>query len=158
MNSPAPTSSWIRRLAAAGVVLCTVSQAGIASDDGVVRIGGTGMALAAMQQAGAHLNLVNSTVRVEVLPSLGTPGGLKALTEGAIDIAVVGRSLTAAEKAQGAAEATCATTPLVFASSHPAPPEIATADYVDSVARLAVCFETARHAAEHAVARAEKAA
>jgi phosphate transport system substrate-binding protein len=109
-------------------MLCTAAHAGIAGDDGVVRLGGTGMALSAMQQAGAHLTLVDSTVRVEVLPSLGTPGGLKALSEGAIDIAVVGRSLTAAEKAHGASEATCLTTPLVFASSHPSPAGIAKAD------------------------------
>src|SRR4051794_37561477 len=83
------------------------------------------MALAAMEQIGESLAAADRSMRIEVLPSLGTPGGLKALAERAIDVAVIGRSLKAEEKAAGAVEATCMSTPLVFASSHPAPAGIA---------------------------------
>ena len=51
---------------------------------------------------------------------MGTPGGIKALAEGVIDVAVVARALKPDEKAKGVAEAACITTALVFASSHKA--------------------------------------
>ncbi len=123
----APIPGWISRLAAAGFLICTAPQGGFANE-GVVSIGGTGMALAAMQQVGDSLMAVDPSIRVEVLPSLGTPGGLKALSERAIDIAVIGRSLKTEEQARGAVETGCMTTALVFASSHPAPPGLAKAD------------------------------
>jgi phosphate transport system substrate-binding protein len=83
-----------------------------------VRIGGTGIALAALQEVGASLTAAESGVRVEILPSMGTPGGIKALIAGAIDIAVAARPLKPEEKAQGLEEAACMTTALVFVSSH----------------------------------------
>lgn len=114
---------------AVGVLsIMLASSAACADDTGTVRIGGTGMALAAMQQAGNALSALEPTVRVTVLPSLGTPGGLKALAEDAIDVAVTGRSLKADEKARGATEAGCVTTPLIFVTSHPSPNAVAKTD------------------------------
>lgn len=110
-----------------GFLLCAPLQAARA-DDNVIRLGGTGMALAAMQQLGASLTAAEPSIRVEMLPSLGTPGGLRALSEGAIDLAVAGRSLKPEEKAKGLTEAGCLTTALVFVSSHPAPGGLRTAD------------------------------
>ena len=105
-----------------------ITSPGFAGDNDTIRIGGTGMALATMQQAGASLVAVKSAVKVSVLPSLGTPGGLKALADGAIDIAVTGRRLKADETRRGAVEAGCTRTPLVFASSHPSPGGVGKAD------------------------------
>lgn len=144
MNSSAPPSRWIRRCALAGVMLFGAPYAGIAAENSVVRIGGTGMALAAMRQVGERLRAGDPTIGVEVLPSLGTQGGLKALAEGAIDVAVVARFLTAAEKARGVAEATCLTTALVFASSHPAPSGITKADLPGIYARAAPAWPDGR--------------
>ena len=90
------------------------------ADDAVVRIGGTGIALAALQQVGASLMAAEPGIQVDVLPSMGTSGGMKALGEGAIEIAVAARTLTAAEKANGLRQAACITTAVVFASSHKA--------------------------------------
>ena len=90
------------------------------ADDQIVRVGGTGIALAAMHEIGVSLTAAEPAIRVEVLPSMGTPGGIKALAEGAIDVAVVARPLKPDEKAKGVAEAACLTTALVFASSHKA--------------------------------------
>jgi len=90
------------------------------ADDQIVRVGGTGIALAAMHEVGASLTAAEPAIRVEVLPSMGTPGGIKALAEGAIDVAIVARPLKPDEKAKGVAEAACVTTALVFASSHKA--------------------------------------
>jgi phosphate transport system substrate-binding protein len=115
------------RTVAVGAAILVASHPSMA-DDGAIRIGGTGMALAAMQQAGASFSAVEAGIQVTVLPSLGTPGGLKALAENVIDLAVTGRPLKSDEKAKGAVEAGCTTTPLVFASSHPAPNGVAKAD------------------------------
>lgn len=127
MTRRAPRSCWVRRLALIGLVLCAAPNAAW-SADAVVRIGGTGVALAAMRQVGESLTSADPAIRVEVLPSLGTPGGLRALADRAIDVAVIGRSLKAEERAAGVSEATCLITPLVFASSHPAPAGVAKAD------------------------------
>lgn len=95
---------------------------------GTVRIGGTGMALAAMQQAGAELSAAEPGIKITVLPSLGTPGGLKALAQAAIDVAVIGRRLKPDEAAKGAVEVGCMTTPLAFVTSHPSPNGVAKAE------------------------------
>lgn len=85
-----------------------------------VRIGGAGVALAAMRHMGASLTQSAPNLRVEVLPSLSTPGGVKALAAGEIDITITTRSLTAEESAIVGPEVGCFTTALVFASSHKA--------------------------------------
>jgi len=112
----APTS--VRRLAAAMLIFAAAQPA--FAEQNVVRIGGTGIALAAMREIGASLPAVEPGIEVEVLPSMGTPGGIKALAEGAINIAVVARPLKADEQAKGIREAACMTTALVFVSSHKA--------------------------------------
>jgi phosphate transport system substrate-binding protein len=108
-----------------GAALCIAATAPAVAD--TVRIGGTGMALAAMQSAGEGLAATQPDISTKVLPSLGTPGGLKALGQGAIDLAVIGRPLTADEKAKELVDAGCTTTALLFATSHPRPHGITTA-------------------------------
>jgi phosphate transport system substrate-binding protein len=105
-----------------GAALCIVAVAPACAE--TVRIGGTGMALAAMQIAGERLKATEPDVNTTVLPSLGTPGGLKALSQNAIDLAVIGRPLNADEKTKNLVDAGCATTALLFATSHPRPPGI----------------------------------
>src|SRR3954466_2732861 len=107
-----------RWLFAAGL-LCSSPLPGRA-DDHLVRVGGTGMALAALEQIGANLMSVDPAIRVKVLPSMGTSGGLKALGERAIEIAVAARPLTPDETSKGMSEAACMRTAVVFASSHKA--------------------------------------
>jgi phosphate transport system substrate-binding protein len=88
------------------------------ADGAVARIGGTGMALAALQQIGAGLTGADPSVRIDVMPSMGTSGGIKALLERAVEIAVVARPLNGEERAKGLREAACMTTAVVFASPH----------------------------------------
>lgn len=87
----------------------------------VVRIGGTGAGLAYMQQVGDRIAVAQPEIRAEVLPSLGTPGGIKALAAREIEIAIAARDLKPEETAQGIREAACMTTALIFATSHPNP-------------------------------------
>ncbi|NNE88181.1 MAG: hypothetical protein HKN27_08905 [Silicimonas sp.] len=82
-----------------------------------LRIGGTGVALGGMQVLGRAFEQENPSVTVEVLPSLGSSGGVKAIVAGAIDLAVSSRDLKEAEKAQGAQARLYATTPLAIVTS-----------------------------------------
>jgi phosphate transport system substrate-binding protein len=107
----------VRRLAAAVLLLGAAIQPSFAEPN-TVRIGGTGIALAALRDLATSLTAIEPGIQVDVLPSMGTPGGIKALAEGAIDIAVVARPLKPEEKQKGLGETACMTTALVFASSH----------------------------------------
>lgn len=99
-----------------------------ASTATTLRIGGTGIGLAAMQAVGDNLSAVEPDFRAEVLPSLETAGGLLALRDGAIDLALSGRRLRPEERAGGLTEAACANTALVFASSRSTPGDITRSD------------------------------
>ncbi|MCC6470832.1 MAG: substrate-binding domain-containing protein [Alphaproteobacteria bacterium] len=85
-----------------------------------VRIGGTGMALAAMNLLAATPT-ANGQGRFDVLvlPSLGTAGGIKALVDREIDIAVIARPLKPEEQAKGIRAQACLVTPFVLATTHP---------------------------------------
>jgi phosphate transport system substrate-binding protein len=103
---------WVRIL----VVLAVISAVSTASAE-TLRVGGTGMALASMRSLGTALTARNPDLAVEVLPSLGSGGGLQALTEGAIDVAATARDLKPVETAAGLRLAACAKTPFVLATS-----------------------------------------
>lgn len=60
-------------------------------------------------------------IAFEVIPSLGSSGGLRALAEGALDIAVSGRPLNAEELKQGMHVALTMHTPFVMVTSHDKP-------------------------------------
>ena len=55
---------------------------------------------------------------IEVIPSLGSSGGLRALAEGALDIAVSGRPLNAEELKQGMKAVVSMRSPFVMVTSH----------------------------------------
>jgi phosphate transport system substrate-binding protein len=108
------------KLAACALSLALLVAAG-PSLAGTVRVGGTGMGLAAMRALSARLAASDAAVELAVLPSLGTQGGLRALAAGAIDVALAARPLKPEEQASGQREVACFVTALVFATSHPSP-------------------------------------
>jgi len=105
-----------------------ITLASVTSSAEPVRIGGTGIGLAMMERIGESLSAANPSFSFKVLPSLGTPGGLKALAEDAVDVAITARDLNANERATGVREAVCVTTALIFATSHKKPQNLALAD------------------------------
>ncbi|TAL25427.1 MAG: extracellular solute-binding protein [Nitrospirae bacterium] len=83
----------------------------------VIKIGGTGSALATMRAIADIFEKENPGVKVEVLPSLGSTGGIKAILKGAIDVAVSGRELNDGEKKEGAKQVEYARSPFVFVTN-----------------------------------------
>ena len=85
-----------------------------ATAETVIRIGGSGGALGTMKRLAEAFTRSHPGVRFQVLPSLGSSGGIKALMNGALDLALSGRPLKDDEKGKGAAEIEYARTPYVF--------------------------------------------
>jgi phosphate transport system substrate-binding protein len=81
-----------------------------------LRIGGTGATTEILMRLGALFSAA-SKIEMEVIPGLGSSGGIRAATDGALDIAVSGRRLTADEKTKGLAEIGVLKTPFVIVTS-----------------------------------------
>ena len=77
-------------------------------------LGGTGADLETMRLLADAFENANPGTIVEVLPSLGSGGGVKAVLAGAIDLALTSRPLKDKERAAGARETAYATTLTVF--------------------------------------------
>jgi phosphate transport system substrate-binding protein len=81
----------------------------------VLRIGGTGATLGAIQLLAGAFEKTGSGLHVHVWSSLGSTGGIRAVNAKAIDIGVTARLLTDAERANGSVALEFARVPLVFA-------------------------------------------
>ena len=99
---------------AALIQLCNAGSAD------TLRIGGTG-AVSAMLPILFAAMPPHENLNVEVVPSLGTSGGLRALAEGVLDIAVAARPLKPEEQARGITQAAALRTPFVLATSYLGP-------------------------------------
>jgi len=80
----------------------------------LVRVGGTGAALGTMKLLGRAFEKANPGTKVQIVPSLGSAGGIKAVIAGSIDIAIGARPLKDADKQAGAIAAEFARSPFVF--------------------------------------------
>lgn len=89
-----------------------------------IKVGGTGAALGTMKRLGDAFERLHPEHRIVEVPSLGSSGGIKALTVGAIGLAVTGRELTAQEKQSGLQSVRYGSTPFAVAV-HAAAPEVA---------------------------------
>ncbi len=98
--------------------LITGSTLIAAGDNAVtIRIGGTGCALGGIKAVAQAFEKRNPGIKIKVLPSLGSGGGIKALFSGAVDIGLSARKLTDAEQSQGAMAIEYARTPFAFVTS-----------------------------------------
>jgi phosphate transport system substrate-binding protein len=94
--------------------------AGHAAFAETLRAGGVGAATAMLPylfEAFGH----SKEIKLEVIPGLGTTGGLSALDEGVLDMAVSGRALKPDELARGLIPILAIRTPFVLVTSHPRP-------------------------------------
>jgi phosphate transport system substrate-binding protein len=97
----------------------------------VIRMGGTGAATELLKRIGATFAADNEA-QVEVIPSLGSSGALRAATAGVLDVVASGRPLTPEESANGLRQVFAVRTPFGFVTSHRNPGGLKAAD----VARL----------------------
>jgi phosphate transport system substrate-binding protein len=79
--------------------------------------GGTGGAIAMLAKLGAAFTL-QTKIPVEVMPNLGSGGGIKAVADRQVDFAVSGRPLSQQEVGRGLVEALTTRTPFVLATSN----------------------------------------
>jgi phosphate transport system substrate-binding protein len=115
-----------RLLCCAASAILVLAASGRA-ENGPLKIGGTGSGLALMRTVADELAVIEPGFTADVLPSLGSSGGLRALAENAIDVAVAARPLKAEEEAKGLQEASCLMTALILATSHRSPPALSRA-------------------------------
>jgi phosphate transport system substrate-binding protein len=105
-------------------VACTISAVLLAINPGIaaerLRVGGTGATNELVKKVGA-LYATESGVTLELIPSLGTSGGNRAVADGILDFSMSGRPLNPAESAKGLSVVGEFHTPFVLVTSHPRP-------------------------------------
>lgn len=109
------------------VVLVMPLCAGQGAAAETVRMGGTGSATEVLRRIGGDF-MRASGIDIEVIPSLGSTGAIRALADGRIDIAVSGRALTENETAAGLRQSLVLRTAFVFATSKPDPNGLKSSD------------------------------
>ena len=100
--------------AAAASALALSAPAGASADS--IRISGTGGAVETVRRLGISFRKSHPSVTIEIPPSMGSTGGIKAVLAGKLDASVSARPLTRDERARGAREVPFARTPFVFAA------------------------------------------
>lgn len=97
------------------LILAAAAASGCALATTEIKVGGTGNALGTMRLMGLVYTQHHPDTRVQVLPSLGTSGAVKAVPKGAIDIGLSSRPLKEEEVKAGLNATEYARSPLVFA-------------------------------------------
>lgn len=95
-----------------------------------MKVGGTGAAHGLMERLGEAFGASHPGDQVAVVPGLGSSGGIAALAEGVLQVAVSGRDLKPEEKAKGLESAPFVETLFLFVTSHPKRQRLTRADVV----------------------------
>ncbi len=82
-----------------------------------ITIGGTGCALGGVRAVATAFEKAHPEIRIKIVPSLGSGGGIRAVLAGSLDLALSARPLTAAERGQGAEAIEYARTPFAFVNA-----------------------------------------
>lgn len=106
----------IKQAVASAALLCTVLVPGAAFAE-TLRMGGTGGAIGTMLALAEAYRKKAPSFQLNIVPNLGSNGGIKAVTAGAIDFAVIGRELKAEERATGLSGVPYGQTPLLVVTN-----------------------------------------
>jgi phosphate transport system substrate-binding protein len=109
--------------------LATVFSLSISAEAAIadqMKIGGTGAVHGVMLLLSEAHSVAHPQDKIEVVPGLGSSGGISAAGEGAIHMAISSRALKAEEKARGLESSPLFDTPFVFVTSHPQPQRLKT--------------------------------
>ncbi len=105
MTSLRPRRYSVERFTFTGLLfagLLFISLPGAATAE-TITVGGTGSALGTLQRMGKAYMALHPEIKVTILPSLGSGGGIKAVIRGSIDIGLSGRALKDSEKEKAVA-------------------------------------------------------
>lgn len=103
------------------IIAALPAAAGKGADDPKkLTISGTGSALGTVKLLVREFKKSSPGTDIDVLPSIGSSGAIKAVLSGALDIGFTSRPLTGEEKGQGLIEHEHAKTPFVFAAARSA--------------------------------------
>lgn len=98
-------------------------------------VGGTGAATELLRRL-SDAFLKHGEAQVDVVPSLGSSGGIRAVADGVLDVAVSARPLKPAEVKQGMAVPLVLRTMFIFATSHAQPGGLTISQLADAYAAL----------------------
>ena len=87
---------------------------------GTLKLAGTGGAMPMAEHEDVGFTVATG-IKIEVISGLGSRGAIRAVADGAIDIAISARQLTPEELPLGLTVVPIARTALVFVTSHPKP-------------------------------------
>lgn len=87
----------------------------------VLRIGGTGGAVGTMKRLALMYSKSHPDTRIEIMPSIGSSGAVKAVSKGVLDIGLIARPLKDGEERLNLQMREYAVTPLVFATNTDCP-------------------------------------
>jgi phosphate transport system substrate-binding protein len=127
--APGSTRAWprIRMLLIIGALAAASTGHAVAVTppspalSGELAIGGTGSALGTMRKLATVFETKQPGVRITILPSLGSGGGIQALLSGKLALSISSRPLTEPERAKPLVSKEFATTAFVFAVSNNTP-------------------------------------
>jgi len=122
MSRPLLCMTFVLAMTAAAVCLATVSPLQAET----LRIGGTGSATVLMERLGAAFEAKETDTTVEVIPGLGSSGGIAAVRDDVLDLAVSARALKPAE--EGLTAVVAVRTPYGLVSSNLKPGNIVKTD------------------------------
>lgn len=83
--------------------------------DGAIRITGTGSAIGVIERLGHAFEKAHPGQRIQLLPSVGSSGAVRAVAGGALDLGLSGRALRPDEQALGVRAIAFARTPFILA-------------------------------------------
>ena len=116
---------WNNKIHVVGLVLLLVASLANAADParmGTLTVGGTGSAMPLVGQFAQAYGSLEPNVKVRVVdPPLGSNGAIRAVLAGAVDLAVLGKPLTEAEKAQGCQDWELGRTPFLVVTERKLP-------------------------------------
>lgn len=98
---------------AASLLMAAVAGTALAAE---VKIGGSGAPTLALEPVAQAFHKRHPDLRPVMISTLGTRGGMRAVAEGALEVGVASRELSAAEAASGLTQVEFARTPFVFAT------------------------------------------
>jgi len=82
--------------------------------ENIVKVGGAGTWLGVMKILGSAYADAHPGTKIEVMPNLGSAGGIKALLHRKLDVALSGREINVDERRDGAVAVECAKSPFLF--------------------------------------------